>query len=590
MAPRKPTRKTVKPAKNVARKAAKVPAKKVAPARGKKASPAKPAPVRMVGPKVVPVSSQTVPMAYAQLADMGRVNGYRGNVPMQHFIGWVMLIVLGALAVGFLLSQVLVGQRQAQLVEDTATRVAMQGQARAQVISQWLQGVEGVVDAVAQTQLVRLYVAELGSGTGNGEMAEALQAQAPYMQQMVKDIAARNGFASVYVLNRTGNALVSFGPMPAELVNRPEVLQRAAQGQGAVLPLRRDGARVVMDVLRPIKAPTQEGTDAAMVGSLWVSVPVGAKLTELVARTPLDRVGERTALLQEEGGKLSVVGPASTVPLAMGLDNLLAELHSGKTIAPSVVDASRTFADVRPIAGTPFAVLQEYRAHDALALMDVYRPGLYLITLLAVGVLAALMLALTLHLMAQRNRTRVALLGQTMDALVRMVEARDPYLAGHHDKLARLTLQLANNLHFKVGERATLFYAAKLSAVGRLLVPRELLAKKGKLSDAERAELEGHISRAQSVLGEVAFDLPVVAVIQQMYERVDGSGYPHGLKGDEIHRMARLLGAADAYMALTSARAHREAMGKEMALETMSHSKHFDLGMLAALRRVVGAA
>src|SRR5207247_1081200 len=135
----------------------------------------------------------------------------------------------------------------------------------------------------------------------------------------------------------------------------------------------------------------------------------------------------------------------------------------------------------------------------------------------------------TLHLMGQRNKTRVKLLGQTMEALVRVVEARDPYLAGHHARVARLAVQVGNNMHLGVGERATLYYAAQLAAVGRLLVPRNVLAKKARLTGAERKDLEGHISHAVTILGDLDFDLPIVEVIGQMYEREDGSGHPNGL-------------------------------------------------------------
>lgn len=579
MAPKKTLRKPAPKAKAVAKKVASKPAPKVDKAKHTEA------------PKVVPVSSQAVPMAQAQLAAMAHTRGYKGNVPVSSFMGWVVLVFLGVLAVGFLLAQVLVSQRQDQLVDDTAARVALQAQAKAQVVGQWLHGLEGVADAVAQSQLVRLYVSEMGgAGAGDAEMADALRAQTPYMNELAKDFAGRNGAESVFFINRTGNALASFGPMPAPLAANPSVLQQVvAGGKGALLPLRRDGERLVLDVVRPVFSPTQEGLEAPVVGAMWVSLPVGAKLAGLVARTPLDRVGERTALLQQSGERAQVVGQTDVTPLEIDLTTLAGRLETPDTMSLSVVDGKRTFARLHEVAGAPFAVLQEYRAADALALMDLYKPGLYLIVMLAVGVLGALMVALTLHLMAQRNATRVILLGQTMDALVRMVEARDPYLAGHHDKLARIGLQMANELHLPVGERATLFYAAKLSAVGRLLVPRDLLAKKGKLTAAERKELEEHIARAQTVLGELEFDLPVVPVIQQMYERYDGSGYPSGLKGDEIHRMARVLGAADAFMAMTSARAHRDAMGKDMALEVMQASKHYDQQILAVLRRVAGA-
>ncbi|RYG58991.1 MAG: hypothetical protein EON60_11775 [Alphaproteobacteria bacterium] len=240
-----------------------------------------------------------------------------------------------------------------------------------------------------------------------------------------------------------------------------------------------------------------------------------------------------------------------------------------RVVQPSLVDGKSVFATIRPISGTPFALLQEYDARDALGVMVLYKPGIYLIVSLLMVVLAALMLALTLHLMGQRNRTRVKLLGQTMEALVRVVEARDPFLSGHHSRVARLAVAVGNRMGLSVGERATLYYASQLASVGRLLVPRGVLVKKGKLTDGERKELESHIDQAIGILGDLEFDLPIVPIISQMYEREDGSGHPQGLKGNQMARMSKVLAACDAFVAMTSDRAHRKAMTKSEALKVM---------------------
>ena len=144
---------------------------------------------------------------------------------------------------------------------------------------------------------------------------------------------------------------------------------------------------------------------------------------------------------------------------------------------------------------------------------------------------------------------------------------------------------MGNTLKLSVGERATLFYAAQLSAVGRLLVPRDLLAKKSKLTQDERQQLEGHIQQATTILRDLDFDLPITGVIAQMYEREDGSGHPHGLKGCETSRMAKVLGACDAYVAMTNDRAHRKALSKSTALSSMDGGA-FAPDILAALKDV----
>lgn len=118
-----------------------------------------------------------------------------------------------------------------------------------------------------------------------------------------------------------------------------------------------------------------------------------------------------------------------------------------------------------------------------------------------------------------------------------------------------------------------------------MLVRRDVLSKKGKLSPAERKEMEDHVSQSVAILGQLDFDLPVVDVIRQMYERVDGSGHPYGLKGEEMNEMAKVLGACDAYVAMTSDRAHRKALGRDEALRAMG-SGAFGREIVGAIRAV----
>jgi hypothetical protein len=529
---------------------------------------------------------------------VGEAQKYRGNVPLKGFVGWVLLVLLAVAAVGMLVSQLLVAQRQNQLIEETAARVEIQGQGRANTIHEWVEGLNRLGDGIAQAELVRLYLAEVAKNGQNPAasganisatlpvtgLGSALRAQAPYMQQMVNEFAHKNGFVAVHLLLADGQPVVSYGPVP-EAAAQGVVHQVAASGQGQVRPLRAGpNGEVVLDVIRPVG-----GGDVPVAGVLWFSAPAGKKLAQLVAPSPQDRPGERTALVQvtpgEGGGQPSVVGKSALAALGSSYDDLLESFKSGHALSLSVVDGAATFAALLAVPGTPFQVLQEYKAANALALMDLYKPGLYIIVGLGIVVLAAFMLALTLHLMAQRNKARVKLLGQTMDALVRAVEMRDPNLAGHHARVARLAVQTANKLGLPVGERATLYYAAQMGAVGRILIPRPVLTK-GKLKPTERRELEQHIARSFSILEGFEFDLPILPVIQQMYERLDGSGHPAGLEGGQVTRMARVLGTVDAFVALTSPRPHRDAVSPAKALD-MLKAPAFDPAVTAALRKVL---
>lgn len=513
---------------------------------------------------------------------------YRGAVQVKPFVGWLLLVLLAVLVGGLLAAQLLVSQRLSQLVDETATRVALQGQNRSILVAAWANSHNRLADNIAGADITRLWLADRVGGLSDRSLIGVVRAQTPYIQQLLEDLTQRHGQVAAHILQRSGQIVLGNGPLPANLAAAQGAVQQVVQqARGTMLPIRMAaGVGPVMDILRPIIA--QQGNvpgTPAVLGVLWMTVPVGPALAELVQATPLDRVGERTALMQAAGSGTQLIGRTSMATVPVALTDLIGKAEGSRVVLNSPIDGEAVFAAILPVAGTPLALLQEYRANDALALLDLYKPGLYAVVGLLAAMLGALMLALILHLMGQRNTTRVKLLGQTMDAMVRVVEARDPYLAGHHQRVARLALAMSNALRLSVGERATLYYAAQLAAVGRLLVPNQMLGQKGSFSTAERAALQQHINQALTILGDLDFDLPIVPVIVQMYERVDGSGYPRQLLGHQMHRMAKVLGAADAFAAMTADRAHRKALTKAEALKLMTTGA-FDPDVLATLRAV----
>jgi HD-GYP domain-containing protein (c-di-GMP phosphodiesterase class II) len=543
---------------------------------------------------VNPIQAKSAPRTLARngaTAAFAKHVAYKGAVPIKDFLLWLVLVVLAASAIGLLTAQMLVSQRFGQLVDETSTRVSIRAETRAQVVGEWLQGVQNQVDALALAETPRLFMAERLAPGADPELTAALQAQTPYLERWLQEFLGKQGASGVQLLQPDGAVVLQAGEQPDSMADlRPLVQQVQQTGKPMVLPLRSGSQTLSLEVLRPMPSMADESLSNGLVGVVWARFPASAKLQQLIAASPLDRSGERTALVQYSGDgavgtSAELVGKNTLQTLPGGYEALAKQFAQGRALSLSVVDEQPVFALLSPIAGAPLAVLQEYLADQALRMMRVYTPGIYVIVGLAVLVLGALMLALTLHLLGQRNRTRVHLLGQTMEALVRVVEARDPHLSGHHTKVARLAVLMGNILKLSVGERATLFYAAQLSAVGRLLVPRDLLAKKSKLTQDERQQLEGHIQQATTILRDLDFDLPITGVIAQMYEREDGSGHPHGLKGCETSRMAKVLGACDAYVAMTNDRAHRKALSKSTALSSMDGGA-FAPDILAALKDV----
>jgi HD-GYP domain-containing protein (c-di-GMP phosphodiesterase class II) len=181
------------------------------------------------------------------------------------------------------------------------------------------------------------------------------------------------------------------------------------------------------------------------------------------------------------------------------------------------------------------------------------------------------------------------LIRATVDALIRAIELRDPFLVGHTRRLQRYAVAVGGALGRDDRELATLDLAACLSQVGKIFIPDEILTKAGRLSEAEMPMMRRHVEHALRVVGPIDFDLPIREAIGQMYERLDGSGYPNGLRGEQIEPLARILGVVDTYCALTEARAYRGQLSADNALSHLAETPGFDAKVVAALAKVVAA-
>jgi PAS domain S-box-containing protein len=177
---------------------------------------------------------------------------------------------------------------------------------------------------------------------------------------------------------------------------------------------------------------------------------------------------------------------------------------------------------------------------------------------------------------------------KSLDALVRAIELTDPYLAGHSQMMRSLGVEVAKALNAADADIATIETAANLSQIGKLFVARELLFKEGPLTAEEKKRMEEHVTHAGRVLKDIDFGLPVFEAVTQMNESLDGSGYPLGLKGDEVIFTARVLAVANSFCAMVKPRAYRGARSIEEALDILAQAGQvYDQRVVAALVEVV---
>jgi len=187
---------------------------------------------------------------------------------------------------------------------------------------------------------------------------------------------------------------------------------------------------------------------------------------------------------------------------------------------------------------------------------------------------------------AQRRREHA--MSQMVTALVRAVELRDPYLAGHSKRVAGFAAETARRLGAEPEEIAAVEIAANLSQIGKLAIPRAILTKTERLNDDEIALMQSHIENVEHMLKGIDFDLPVLETIRQMHERLDGTGYPDGLSGEAITRAALILGACDVFCARIEPRSYRRGIDPQAALAILQQNDtRYDSKVVSSLCDVV---
>lgn len=161
----------------------------------------------------------------------------------------------------------------------------------------------------------------------------------------------------------------------------------------------------------------------------------------------------------------------------------------------------------------------------------------------------------------------------TVRALAATAEARDPYTAGHQRRVASLACAIARETGLPEEEIDGLRIAGTLHDLGKVSVPVEILNKPGRITEIEFNIIKTHPQVSYDILKEIKFPWPIAQIALQHHERLDGSGYPLGLWGENILWESRILAVADVVEAMHSHRPYRPALGIEKALEEISQNR-----------------
>lgn len=160
-----------------------------------------------------------------------------------------------------------------------------------------------------------------------------------------------------------------------------------------------------------------------------------------------------------------------------------------------------------------------------------------------------------------------------IEAITKTVEKRDPYTAGHQQRVNKLAAGIARKMGIAEEKIEGIEIAALVHDIGKIVVPIDILSKPGRINHHEYSLIQAHSETGFEILQGIEFPWPVAQIVLQHHEKLDGSGYPQGLKGDDILLEARILCVADVVEAMSSHRPYRQSLGIDRALEEISNGK-----------------
>jgi putative two-component system response regulator len=177
-------------------------------------------------------------------------------------------------------------------------------------------------------------------------------------------------------------------------------------------------------------------------------------------------------------------------------------------------------------------------------------------------------------------------------ALARAIEAKDSYTQGHTERVSQFALVVGHHLGLSSEEESALYKGGILHDVGKIAIPDSILNKPGKLDDDEFMTIRTHPDRGEKICKPLNSMQSALQVIRYHHERLDGSGYPDKLKGDQIPVIARIMAIVDVYDALTTNRAYRAALSQEKAFAIMDEEARrgwWDKAILSEFKKLVAA-
>ena len=177
------------------------------------------------------------------------------------------------------------------------------------------------------------------------------------------------------------------------------------------------------------------------------------------------------------------------------------------------------------------------------------------------------------QMVADRTSQLKKALDGIIQAVASIVEIKDPYTAGHQLRVAGLAFAIAREMGLSEDQAEGVRVAGTIHDLGKIVVPAEILSKPGQITEIEFGMIKAHPQTGHDILQDMEFPWPLAQIVLQHHERMDGSGYPQGLSGENTLLEARILAVADVVEAMASHRPYRPALGTDKALEEIQQNR-----------------
>ncbi|MFH1880303.1 MAG: PAS domain S-box protein [Bacillota bacterium] len=289
-------------------------------------------------------------------------------------------------------------------------------------------------------------------------------------------------------------------------------------------------------------------------------------------RTLFESASEAIIMVDIKTRKIDYANPAACKMLGYGMEELsmlsIADIHAQSDMQYVLSEFEAQLHGIKTLSSAiPFM-----RKDETTVYADVNATKM---TIEGKQVLVGFATDITQRLLAEKEREAAEhkllnAMKKAVELVAKTVELRDPYTAGHQERVTALAGKIAIRMGLSDHDAEGIRMAAVVHDVGKICIPSEILNKPGKINAMEYALIKAHAQAGYDILKDVEFPWPIADIILQHHERMDGSGYPNGLTGPDIVLGARIIAVADVVEAMASHRPYRPALGIEQALKEIS--------------------